>query len=445
MTRLVALWFALLAADRLDLLAGGGPFVVTPFLLLTPALCVHALRQRPVHHHPMNLGGRALLLLMLLLLLLAFVTASVFASMELSRSAMRAMQLVAVAFGTVAVRLLVPADQLAAGLVRGAEWGVRWYGAVCLLQLLALPGVLPAALPSESLPMMSLLPSLHGGLVPRLSGPVVDSNRSGLILFMYIAVLLRHDWRRHVGTVAWALFFLLLTLSRSSLLAAMGALAWTVGHQPLDQLLRRLVTPVSSRPSTAASLRATRALAAVGVAATLLVVGVALPLLVAPTWRAESAQLLGPLAERFSISQGSGDDHLRLLVRGVATATRSLPTALQGIGYGSSYLVLQDFFPGDRYGNFHSIYVGIFAESGVFALLALLLLLGVPLALRTSQAALALAVAVFGVFYTALPEPTFWLAVVLAWLPVSLAAVTSARPKATSSATAIASTAPSAS
>ena len=47
---LLAIWVALLGADRLDLLGGRGPVVLTPFLLLTPIVALRALmarRRRP--------------------------------------------------------------------------------------------------------------------------------------------------------------------------------------------------------------------------------------------------------------------------------------------------------------------------------------------------------------------------------------------------------------
>jgi hypothetical protein len=435
-TALIALWVALLATDRIDLLAGQGGFVLTPYLVLTPLVCLFAVRERMHARHPVVMTGRLRLLLITLLLLVTFVTASVFVSMELARSAMRAMQLVAMAFGVLAVRVLVPVDALTEGLVRGARWGIGLYAVLCVLQLLALLSVIPASIPSDALPLLKIAPSLHGGLLPRLSGGVVDSNRSGLLLVTYAALLLWHDWRRHVGMLATAMLFLLLTLSRSSMLAGAAALVW-----------QGVVTRRHNERAVGSSR--TRALPAIGVLGASLVVFLASVLLYSPRLRDEAATVLAPIAERFTVAQGSGEDHLRLLARGMATATRSIPTALQGIGYGSGYLVLQDFFPGDKYGNFHSVYVGIFAESGVFALVVTVLLIAVPLVLRTPQAPLAAAVAVFGVFYAALAEPTFWLAVVLAWLPVSdwlsRAAVSRARPKATKSATAIPNTAPSAS
>lgn len=428
MSRLLPLWFALLAADRVDLLAGRGPFVLTPFLVLTPVVVLTALQHHLRHRVPLRLDRERSLLALLLLALVLPVIGSVFVSMDVTRSAMRAMQLVAVAFGVAALRVAVPTDLLIAGLVRGARWGVQLYAVTCVLQLFVLAGVVPAALPMADVPMVSLMPSLHGGLLPRLSGFVVDSNRSGLVLLVYMAVLLWHDWRRHVGTLATALVFLLITLSRSSVLAGLAALLWEFWHR--SHTADGHASRVRGRP---------RALLGVGLVSALTSALVAAVLLTSPRLRADGARVVAPVAERFSVDEGSGDDHLRLLARGVGTGTRSVPTALHGIGYGSAYLELQDFFPGDRYGNFHSVYVGIFAESGVFALLVTVMLIGVPLLQRTPQAALAAAVAVFGVFYGALAEPTFWFAVVLAWLPLSI----NARPNATSRAVATPRMAPS--
>jgi hypothetical protein len=111
MSVLLPLWFALLAADRVDLLAGRGPFVLTPFLVLTPVIVLVAWRHRLHHSEPLRLAPLRLAPVQLAVLLLALVIpviGSVFVSMDVTRSAMRAVQLVAVAFGAVAVRLAVP-------------------------------------------------------------------------------------------------------------------------------------------------------------------------------------------------------------------------------------------------------------------------------------------------------------------------------------------------
>ena len=83
MNTLVALWCMLLAADRVDVFAGAGPFVLTPFLLLTPLVVLSAIWARARAGEPLaqlQLEGRAPLLRWLLLALIAVVTLSVFVS-----------------------------------------------------------------------------------------------------------------------------------------------------------------------------------------------------------------------------------------------------------------------------------------------------------------------------------------------------------------------------
>ena len=73
MSVLLPLWFALLAADRVDLLAGRGPFVLTPFLVLTPVVVLVAWRHRLQHCEALPLAPLGLAPLRLAVLLLALV------------------------------------------------------------------------------------------------------------------------------------------------------------------------------------------------------------------------------------------------------------------------------------------------------------------------------------------------------------------------------------
>ena len=91
-----------------------------------------------------------------------------------------------------------------------------------------------------------------------------------------------------------------------------------------------------------------------------------------------ASTVTSPAAQRLSTGEGSAQSHLALIERGLGDATESVPTALIGLGYGNSHLVLQDVFPGNKYGNFHSLYVSMFAESGVAALLLTLILIFTP-------------------------------------------------------------------
>jgi hypothetical protein len=123
-----------------------------------------------------------------------------------------------------------------------------------------------------------------------------------------------------------------------------------------------------------------------------------------------------PILSRFSTDEGSGRDHLELVERGIDEATQSVPRAFIGLGYGNSYLVLQDMFPGNRYGSFHSLFVSAFAESGVFALMIALILNFMPVIKGGPWRAIIAGSIAFNLFYSTITEPIFWFLLALAWL-----------------------------
>ena len=421
MTVLLLMWIALLGADRINLLGDGSAFVLTPYLVLTPLVFLGEVARRVRTGSALEWSRRTSTFCVVALALISLTLVSVFVSRDLSSSAPRVAQLTLMLGGTFAVAMAVQdRDDLGMLFARGARLGLLLYALFDAAQLLAWLKLLPMRMPEQGA-VFQLSPDMYAGVVPRLSGMVMDSNRGGLLLVLFGYLVAAGD-RHRARAWRWislGAVMLLLTLSRSAMLAAGGALAMLAIEGHRFQLPRRLIVSVA-----------------------MVIVAITTLLLVDPRFRDAAFSSVEPLRQRFTLIEGSSQDHVRLLDRGVATATHSVGVALHGIGYGSSHLALQDFFPGDRYGNFHSIYVGLFAESGIFALLALLLLLGVPLLQSWAHRPLLVAVALFGLFYGALAEPTFWLAVVLAWLPPW---TSTSRPNASTSVTAIANTAPSAS
>jgi hypothetical protein len=127
---------------------------------------------------------------------------------------------------------------------------------------------------------------------------------------------------------------------------------------------------------------------------------------------------LEPLTERLSPAEASTQEHFLLLGRGVQEATESVKRATIGMGYGNSYMELQDIFPGNKYGNYHSLYVTMLAESGVLALILSLFLIGYPLLISSPWRPLIGGFIAFNVFYQTLAEPLFWFALAMAWLTV---------------------------
>ena len=419
LTILLVLWVALIGADRINVLGAHSAFALTPFLLLTPLAFVGELVRRQRVYTTVTISRSLLGYVVCALVLLSLCLTSVFVSRDLSSAAPRAVLLTIMLTSSFGV-LLVARDRrdLKDVLAAGARWGLVIFLLFNICEVLSWLKIFPEQFPSGT-GVVRFAPDVYGGLIPRLSGMVFDSNRGALVGVVY-AFLIANGDRNRARAWRWltlASVLVLLTLSRSGILAAVACIAVATISGASVRLPRRLVAVIA--------LAAWAPLVA---------------LLVAPRARDFVATGIEPIWGRLSVLEGSSQDHLRLLQRGTAVATESIGAALQGLGYGSSHTVLQDFFPGDRYGNFHSIYVGIFAESGVFALCALLMLIVVPLARRGEYRALVASVATFGIFYGALSEPVFWLAITLAWMSLT---PNSSRPNANVSATARPSMAPS--
>jgi hypothetical protein len=388
---LLVLWMALVGADRLDLAGGSLPVVVTPFLALTPVVLGALAWERWRSGRPAELHRGTIVYFLLVALFLAAVGGSALQSLDPDTTISRATLLLAQLGGAAAVALMVHDDTAAIRAVRqGAALGVLLFVVMDFLAVLAFMGKLPTMLPIG--PAMLRLDSYgYAGFIPRLSGTVIDPNRAGLVLLVYAFLAPRARW------VAIAL--LTLTLSRSAALAALvlGIVsAWQFGLAHRGAPTRRL-------------------LLAVAVIAAGLVFVARSPAAVENT-----ARLVAPFAERF----GGGDEsssvqHGALIVRAADEGSRTPLRALHGLGWGASYVVLQDVFPGNRFGNFHSLYGTVFAEAGVVALVSVLAMLLLPLARATPWRPLVAAFIVFNFSYQSTTEPVFWFLLALAWVAQS--------------------------
>lgn len=386
-------WVALIAADRIDMFGHAGGVFVPPFFVLTPLVVLSELWRRRRWRRPVTLPGRASTLLVLVLVLLSLVGASVLVSQETIVSASRAFLLAAYVGGALAVVLAaVDRDDLMLLFGRGAALGILLYTLFDVAEVAALLGRLPESIEVGPTSIL-LIPSTYGAFVPRLSGMVTDQNRSGFILLFFgWFVGFRPDRGARRGYIALVALLIALTLSRSGAVAALAALAMLLLEGRLRWVPRRTL-----------------------VVAGVLASALTFALLVSDPAREVAADVVTPLVQRVSVDEGSSQVHLSLIGRGIDEGTASVPRLLLGLGYGSAYTVLDDLFPGDRYGNFHSLYVTIFAETGVVALGCLLVLLGVPLAGGGPLRALILGAVLFNVFYQTINEPAFWTVIALAW------------------------------
>lgn len=387
MRALLILWMALVGADRLDLAGGSLSAKITPFLALTPLVVGALLFSRYRRARPVALEQGALGFLLCVAVFLAAVGASTLGSLDANTSLARAALLIMQLGGATAVALLVHDDDRALDAVRkGAELGVWLFLVMDVLAVFSFLGVLPTELP---LGAASLRLDSYGyaGLIPRLSGTVLDPNRAGLVLLAYAFLAPKTRWG--------AVVLLLPTLSRSAMLAgiALGVVAaWQFGLTHRAAPTKRLI------------LVAALFIAGLGAAAR------------SPGAIESTAKTMMRFSERFGVQAGSAESHQSLIVRAADEGSRTIPRALFGLGWGASYVVLQDLFPGNRYGNFHSLYGTVFAEAGVIALLAVLALLFVPLMRDTPWRPVVAAFIVFNLFYQVITDPVFWFLLALAWV-----------------------------
>ncbi len=328
----------------------------------------------------------------LVLALLTLTALSVFRSGDVPLSVNRLILLGGVALGSgLALWLMSDRDDLALLLARGAQLGLALALLADAIQLAQFLGALPD---EASLgPVRLLLTSHSYGILPRLTGLSWDINGAGGTILVQAALIwlagpslpFRRAW------LAIAALLIALTLSRSAALAALPAVLLL----PRVDLLGR-----GARLAIAAGCIAL----ALGAAA----------LLNEPA-RAATAQALAPLAERFDPTEASAQSHAHLMARGLDEATRDVPRTLLGAGYGSSHRLLQDIFPGLKHGNFHTLYLQLWVESGVFALLAFVAMLVATWRRAGALRGLVIGFALYNIFYQGLAQPAFWILIALVW------------------------------
>lgn len=391
---LLVLWIATLGADRVDLLRGGGPFVLKPLLVLLPPILILELLRIARRDRPLFVPRGTPWLFVVHTLFLAGLLVSVMYSGELEMGVRRLALLMVESYATFLIVLaLANREEWREILVRGAWLGLglilffdvvqvsRWGGGPAF-DWLALGGII------------DLTPSTYGPWLPRPSGVSIDPNRGGLLIIVYLFLLSAFESRRRALLLALVIGgpLLLVTLSRSAILAAVVLVAvW---------LLRR---PLSATPAgVAVGSLAT----ATGAAA----------LMVSPGLQEMVGRLLGVMTHRVSVSEGSSSMHFALLAHGWEVGTASIRNALLGVGFGNSYLVLQEFFPGDKYGNFHSAYLTLLVEAGVVAVVLFLVLVMTPLFAGAAFGPLLAALLAFNVFYQTHVEAAFWFVIALAWM-----------------------------
>jgi hypothetical protein len=394
---LLIVWLATIGADRMDLLAGRGPFLLTPFLALTPIVLIAEASRMVERKGRFRLPADASRYALAVASFLSIVLLSVFFSYNIEVSAQRyallAVQVIATFLVAVSISDREDATSL---LVRGSYLGL----ALAILFNVAQVTVLLTRSFDLHGPesVVDVMPKLYG-LLPRLSGPSLDMNRGGFVVFAYLFLLLRLARPSPVRAafVLLASVSLIGTLSRSVMLAVVSTagaavlVSWELGV---------------SRPRV--------------LAGALAIAGATLALLVTPAGIEALGEIAEPLSQRFTLTEGSTSEHLAVMERALDVASATPKQALLGVGFGNAYSVLQDFYPGNPYGNFHSLYLTLLAESGIVALGLGLILLVRPAVRGGWLQPFMVGTLFFNIFYQSIAEPIFWLVLALAWMRVAL-------------------------
>ncbi|MGA2920743.1 MAG: O-antigen ligase family protein [Candidatus Sulfotelmatobacter sp.] len=394
---------ALIGADRLDFLAGYGPFRLTPFLFFASMvvfihLLVLGLRGRfqvaisfPVSHQI------PFLIVLAFFLLLSFTSTIFGVNPERGLVSLFDLVLVAVLGYCISVRILAdPAPEKL--VVRSVTFALIVWLIFCVGGYIAWShGVIRLQEEAASSMESTFAPTATFFGAPRLSGVCLDSNRAGFILVMYLVLLDRFGAKTpYTRLLRFAIAsFLLLAVSRSA------ALCWIAYYLFSRAFWKRLTTK-----------RAVFRVAVLALVCSLM----------GFVYRKEINGLLelwqvsDMVSDRLSGEQGtSGADHVRLIERGLETWSSSTHTVVAGIGFAGSPRVLGDFFGDNKYGNFHSLYVSVLAELGLPAFLLFMILLGYPIIGRKGAGPCIAAIAIFNVALQSYMEPIFWVALALAW------------------------------
>jgi hypothetical protein len=392
----------LIGADRIDLFAGRGPFRLTPFLVLAPmVLLIAAFRTEPARMFRFTITSPVqrqvpFLAASSLFLLLSFASIPIGLDPERGIVAFCDLLLVVALGYCISLQVLEEPGQEKL-IVRSLTFGLLVYIIFCIGEFIAWShGVVMTAQPGPWLES-TFAPSTLGPWAPCLSGTTFDSNRSGFVLTMYLALLDRFAAKsRHTTVLRVAIPLLIcLTLSRS------GALCWLAYYLASRNFWTRL----------ASRRMLVRGVAIIIVCSCVFVVYRKEMIELAEAWEISDA-----VSAKMSMDPGSsGESHVLLIERGLKTWLTSTKTVVTGIGYAAAPKVLGDFFGDDKRGNFHSLYVTTLAEVGLPAFFVLLFLLGYPMIGRQSVVSCMAAIMVFNISYQTETEPVFWLMLALLW------------------------------
>ena len=245
---------------------------------------------------------------------------------------------------------------------------------------------------------IDLIPNKIAYFIPRLGGYSLDVNRGGVVLMFYTFCLLFNNKTRLIKFVLFInIITLLFTFSRTVYLLIFFTLLYCL----LYELNRKTVYKLFKYFFFA------------------IIIAISFLLYLDNIKFIELEYLL---EERLNIDwelsrHTSSGIHLRLIVEGIQTAFNNLKILILGNGFGSSFLLIEGYYwSGTKYANYHSMYITLLVECGIFAFLAAVFYTFIiPLFNKTKNLYMPIIFGLFfyNIFYQLILEPVYWFIVLL--------------------------------
>jgi len=245
---------------------------------------------------------------------------------------------------------------------------------------------------------IDLIPNKIAYFIPRLGGYSLDVNRGGVVLMFYTFCLLFNNKTRLIKFVLFInIITLLFTFSRTVYLL----IFFTLLYYLLYELDRKRVYKLFKYLFFA------------------IIISISLLFYLDSIKLIELDYLL---EERLNIDwelsrHTSSGIHLRLIVEGIQTVFNNLKILILGNGFGTSFLLIEGYYwSGTKYANYHSMYITLLVECGIFAFLAAVFYTFIiPLFNKTKNLYMPVIFGLFfyNIFYQLILEPVYWFIVLL--------------------------------
>lgn len=383
---------AAIGVDRVDFFGGAGPFVLTPFLVLSPVIFFVLLLEFLHDTRVLRKISLPFFTISCLLLITLFVSATFSNDQEMS---FKRLALVVYEIFFTVLALTTWNRRL---LLKGAYLGFfifLVFNCVLIVNWIAITTGLLGYI--DFGPALDLAATGIGSILPRLSGYTKDPNQSVFISSVYFYIIYRFGSDSLFSKICLVLltFCIILSLSKSGISAFCLMITVIALIDRKNRDFKKIGRLIFMPLIILATLVFFVNLYSFG--------GINIDI-------SQAANII------FARDEGSsGATHLQLLQRGWDVATSSVKNILVGNGVFASENVLSDIFPNDKYANFHSLYISFLAESGLISFVLMIIILFFPVLTRTKHVALVFLNAIFGIFYQIYLSPAFWLTIGLIW------------------------------